>query len=89
MHHWEVTAAIAEAKVIGIIRTAGAEEVVRAAARAVVARGIDVLEVALTTPDGIEAIKELRDQDVLLGAGGHRDGSRLRRPGAPRGGHPD
>jgi len=68
MHHWEVSAAIAEAKVVGIIRTADAEAAVTAA-RAVAAGGIDVLEVALTTRDGIEALKELRDDDVLLGAG--------------------
>ena len=68
MHHWEVSAAIAEAKVVGIIRTADAEAAVTAA-RAVALGGIDVLEVALTTRDGIEALKELRDDDVLLGAG--------------------
>jgi len=68
VHHWEVTTAIAEAKVVGIIRTGDAEEAVRAA-RAVAAGGIEVLEVALTTRDGLEAIKELRDDGVLLGAG--------------------
>jgi 2-dehydro-3-deoxyphosphogluconate aldolase/(4S)-4-hydroxy-2-oxoglutarate aldolase len=68
VHHWEVTTAIAEAKVVGIIRTGDAAEAVRAA-RAVAAGGINVLEVALTTRDGLDAIKELRDDDVLLGAG--------------------
>lgn len=68
MHHWEVTTAIAEAKVVGIIRTGDAAEAVRAA-RAVAAGGIKVLEVALTTRDGLDAIKQLRDDDVLLGAG--------------------
>ena len=68
MHHWEVTSTIAEARVVGIIRTADAEEAVQAA-RAVAAGGIDVLEVALTTRDGLEAIRELRADGVLLGAG--------------------
>lgn len=68
MHHWEVTAAIAEAKVVGIIRTEDAEQAVRAA-RAVAAGGVEVLEIALTTRDGLEAIRELRDDGYLLGAG--------------------
>jgi 2-dehydro-3-deoxyphosphogluconate aldolase/(4S)-4-hydroxy-2-oxoglutarate aldolase len=68
VQHWEVTAAIAEAKVVGIIRTEDAEQAVRAA-RAVAAGGVEVLEIALTTRDGLEAIRELRDDGVLLGAG--------------------
>ncbi len=68
MHHWEVTTTIAEAKVIGIIRAAGAEDAVRSAC-AVAAGGIDVLEIALTTPNGIDALTELRGEGFLLGAG--------------------
>lgn len=68
MHRWEVTKAIADAKVVGIIRTTEAEEAVQAG-RAVAAGGVRVLEVALTTRDGLDAIKQLREEDLLLGAG--------------------
>lgn len=68
MHRWQACSVIAEHKVIGIIRTEDAAAAIRAA-RAVVAGGVTVLEVSLTTPGGLDAISALRDDDILLGAG--------------------
>lgn len=70
-HRWEISARIAEEKVVCVIRSAGPEEAVQVG-RAVWAGGIRVLEVAFTTPGATEAIaqlsRELGDK-ALVGAG--------------------
>ena len=69
-YRFEVTARIAARRVIAIVR-AGDPDVAVAAGDALVEAGIDVLEVALTTPDGLDAIRTLarRHPDALVGAG--------------------
>lgn len=61
---------IRDGKVIAIVRTSSADAAVRAA-RAVIAGGISTVEVALTTPGAVEAIRELAhtDRAALVGAG--------------------
>jgi 2-dehydro-3-deoxyphosphogluconate aldolase/(4S)-4-hydroxy-2-oxoglutarate aldolase len=70
-YRWEVAERIAAERVVAVIRSGSAGEAV-AAGRALAAAGINVLEVALTTPGGVEAIRalagELGDAQVL-GAG--------------------
>lgn len=70
-YRWEVADRIARERVIAVIRSGSAEEAVEVG-RALVGAGIRVLEVALTTPGGVEAIRtlalELGDEQVL-GAG--------------------
>jgi 2-dehydro-3-deoxyphosphogluconate aldolase / (4S)-4-hydroxy-2-oxoglutarate aldolase len=70
-YRWEVSARIARERVVAIIRSASAAEAVQAG-RSLFEAGIQVLEVALTTPGGIGAIRELAGElagDQLLGAG--------------------
>lgn len=58
-------------RIVGIIRDKN-PEVALASARACIAGGIKCLEVALTTPDGLEVIRTLNKEagdDVVIGAG--------------------
>jgi 2-dehydro-3-deoxyphosphogluconate aldolase/(4S)-4-hydroxy-2-oxoglutarate aldolase len=78
----EVKAAIVAGGVIGIVRTSGPEPAVDLA-RQIWAAGVDVVEVALTTPRGLQAIETLaRDLEegrvpgvAEPGADGTADGS--------------
>jgi 2-dehydro-3-deoxyphosphogluconate aldolase / (4S)-4-hydroxy-2-oxoglutarate aldolase len=63
-----VIEALAEARVIGVVRAADAESAVRAA-DALIERGIRAIELTFTTPGVERALAELADRDVLLGAG--------------------
>ena len=73
---WEVCEAIRSEQIIGVIRAAGPDEAVRLG-EAMIAGGLRIVEVALTTPHGLEAIRQLasRDDDGrLVGAGTVLDG---------------
>lgn len=70
-YRWEVTARIAQERVVAVIRSASAAEAVEVG-RTLLREGIQVLEVALTTPGGVEAIRRLAGElgaGQLLGAG--------------------
>ena len=70
-YRWEISARIAEEKVLAVIRSSGAAEAVEVG-RALAEGGIRVLEVAFTTPQAPEAISRLsRDlgDRALVGAG--------------------
>ena len=70
-YRWEVAARIAQERVVAIIRSTSAEEAVEVG-RSLLGSGIRVLEVALTTPGGVDAIRRLAGEvgsDQLLGAG--------------------
>lgn len=77
MFRWEITSAIARARVIAIVRSDTAERAL-AVARALLDGGIRVLEVALTTPDGLDVIRalaaDLERRGGVLGAGTVLDG---------------
>lgn len=71
----QIKSAITDSGVIGIVRTSGAERAV-ALTREIWTAGIDVVEVALTTPGGLRAIEtlatELNDANAsgrIIGAG--------------------
>jgi 2-dehydro-3-deoxyphosphogluconate aldolase/(4S)-4-hydroxy-2-oxoglutarate aldolase len=70
-HRWEVAARIAAERVVAVIRSSSNEEAI-SVGRALAEGGISVLEVALTTPGGVDAIRalaaELGDR-CLVGAG--------------------
>lgn len=70
MYRHEITTTIAERGVIAIVRSATATDAVDAA-RQLLGAGLDVVEVALTTPSGIEAVRTLVEEhpDALIGAG--------------------
>ncbi|GAA4443729.1 bifunctional 4-hydroxy-2-oxoglutarate aldolase/2-dehydro-3-deoxy-phosphogluconate aldolase [Actinokineospora soli] len=68
MRSWEATAAIAAAKVVAILRCDGPERAV-AVGEEIVRAGLPVVEVSLTTPDALTAIRELTRTDGLIGAG--------------------
>ena len=70
MRRWAVCAAVERARCIGILRAGHAAEAA-AAGRALVAGGLDVIEVAFTTPDAPAAITELRTAcpEAIVGAG--------------------
>ena len=70
-YRWEVLTRIAQERVIAVIRAGSADEAT-AVGRALAGGGIKVLEVALTTPGGVDAIGRLArelEEDCLLGAG--------------------
>jgi 2-dehydro-3-deoxyphosphogluconate aldolase/(4S)-4-hydroxy-2-oxoglutarate aldolase len=70
-YRWEVLTRIAQERVIAVIRSGSPGEAV-AVGHALVGGGVRVLEVALTTPGGVDAIAGLArelDGDCLLGAG--------------------
>nr|MBA3530150.1 bifunctional 4-hydroxy-2-oxoglutarate aldolase/2-dehydro-3-deoxy-phosphogluconate aldolase [Propionibacteriaceae bacterium] len=76
----QVKAAIIDTGVVGIVRTRGAERAV-ALAREIWQAGVDVVEVALTTPDGLSAIQTLQAEvgaSRVLGAGTVLDGATAR-----------
>jgi 2-dehydro-3-deoxyphosphogluconate aldolase/(4S)-4-hydroxy-2-oxoglutarate aldolase len=60
--------AIATQRVVPVLRTADAEDAV-ATARAAGAAGMRVVELTLTTPGVHEALRELRDGELVLGLG--------------------
>jgi 2-dehydro-3-deoxyphosphogluconate aldolase/(4S)-4-hydroxy-2-oxoglutarate aldolase len=67
----EVTAAVVGSGVIGIVRSTSAERAVELSQQ-IWAAGVDVVEVALTTPQGLQAIETLSSEvagDRVLGAG--------------------
>jgi 2-dehydro-3-deoxyphosphogluconate aldolase/(4S)-4-hydroxy-2-oxoglutarate aldolase len=67
----DVTGAIAGSGVIGIVRSTSAEQAV-GLSRQIWAAGVNVVEVALTTPRGLQAIETLSTEvtgDRVLGAG--------------------
>ncbi|MFZ0218362.1 MAG: bifunctional 4-hydroxy-2-oxoglutarate aldolase/2-dehydro-3-deoxy-phosphogluconate aldolase [Candidatus Dormiibacterota bacterium] len=70
-HRWEVAARIAAERVVAVIRSSSQEEAI-SIGRTLAEGGISVLEVALTTPGGVDAIgvlaAELGDR-CLVGAG--------------------
>ncbi len=71
MGHDEVYARIVEIGIVPVIRTTSAK-LARTAADAIRAGGIPVLEITMTVPGAVEAIRELaRDagNDLLVGAG--------------------
>lgn len=71
MHRWAVVSAIARARAIGIIRTAERSTAVDVGGTLLDA-GLKVVEVALTTPDGLDAISDLADRadrTCVVGAG--------------------
>lgn len=70
-YRWEVLTRIAQERVIAVIRCGSADEAA-AVGHALVGGGVRVLEVALTTPGGVDAIARLARElagDCLLGAG--------------------
>ena len=70
-YRWEIAGRIAQERVLAVIRSASPAEAV-AVGRALLAAGIRVLEVALTTPQGVDAIRALAAEvtgDQVLGAG--------------------
>lgn len=70
MYRFEIMAAVARMGVVAIVRTTSAEDAERVA-RDVLAAGIDVVEVALTTPSALDVVRTVsRDlPDALVGAG--------------------
>uniref|UniRef100_UPI002231C717 bifunctional 4-hydroxy-2-oxoglutarate aldolase/2-dehydro-3-deoxy-phosphogluconate aldolase n=1 Tax=Caldinitratiruptor microaerophilus TaxID=671077 RepID=UPI002231C717 len=70
VYRWEIARRIHEERVVAIVRAGSAEAALRAA-RAILEGGIRVLEVALTTPGGLEAIRALAGETdgALVGAG--------------------
>ena len=67
----EVAATIVRTGVIGIVRTGGAEQAV-SLSRQIWQAGVSVVEVALTTPRGLQALETLREEmsgEQVLGAG--------------------
>ncbi|MFF0311238.1 bifunctional 4-hydroxy-2-oxoglutarate aldolase/2-dehydro-3-deoxy-phosphogluconate aldolase [Streptosporangium sp. NPDC004379] len=71
MYRWEITRRAVAQRVFGIVRSAGAAEATDVA-RGMLDAGLRTLEVALTTPDALRAIRETVAQappDALVGAG--------------------
>lgn len=74
-YRWEVSAAIAAERVLAVVRTHSTEAAVQAG-RTLIEAGIRVVEVALTTPGGLDAVRELArpggltaDDGRVVGAG--------------------
>ena len=71
MNRREIVKHIEELGIVPVIRAPSAELAARAA-RAVLAGGIDVLEITMTVPDALSLMRTLRAElgsDVILGAG--------------------
>jgi 2-dehydro-3-deoxyphosphogluconate aldolase/(4S)-4-hydroxy-2-oxoglutarate aldolase len=71
MNRTDIAKRIEITGIVPIIRAPSAE-VATKAARAILAAGIDVLEITMTVPNAIGLLRQLRDEigkDVLLGAG--------------------
>lgn len=58
MQHWHATRIIVESRVVAVIRTDTSAAAVTAG-RALLSGGLRAIEVALTTPDGLDAITDL------------------------------
>ncbi|SCF45709.1 bifunctional 4-hydroxy-2-oxoglutarate aldolase/2-dehydro-3-deoxy-phosphogluconate aldolase [Micromonospora mirobrigensis] len=68
-YEWQTVAEIVRRRVVGIIRTDSAAEAVRVA-DALVCGGLSVVEVSLTTPGGLDAVRELATRaGATVGAG--------------------
>jgi 2-dehydro-3-deoxyphosphogluconate aldolase/(4S)-4-hydroxy-2-oxoglutarate aldolase len=73
-YRWEVSSRIAQERLIAVIRSDSAQEAVEIG-RALAGAGVGIMEVALTTPGGLDAIDRLvrelgpSSDGVLLGAG--------------------
>lgn len=74
-YRWEVNAAIAAERIVAVVRTDSGKSALRAA-QTLVEAGIRIVEVALTTPDALDAIRELArpggappDDGRIVGAG--------------------
>ncbi len=77
---YQVKSAIFDSGVIGIVRSDGAAKAVELS-RTIWEAGVDVVEVALTTPQGLEAIETLAgevDGNRIIGAGTVLDGATAR-----------
>jgi 2-dehydro-3-deoxyphosphogluconate aldolase/(4S)-4-hydroxy-2-oxoglutarate aldolase len=72
----QVKAAITDGGVVGIVRTTSADHAI-ALTREIWAAGIDVVEVALTTPGGLAAIETLAAETRNSEAGGGPPGGRI------------
>jgi 2-dehydro-3-deoxyphosphogluconate aldolase / (4S)-4-hydroxy-2-oxoglutarate aldolase len=71
VYRWEILQAIAGSRVIGIVRTPSRSSALEAGA-ALLDAGLSVVEIALTTPHGLDAISDLAaaaGEDQLVGAG--------------------
>lgn len=80
MHRCDIAAALKQGRVIGIVRTSDAGAAVTLG-RALLAAGLPAVEVALTTPDGIDAVRTLASEaseGTLVGAGTVLDGETAR-----------
>jgi 2-dehydro-3-deoxyphosphogluconate aldolase/(4S)-4-hydroxy-2-oxoglutarate aldolase len=71
MNRAEISKRIETTGIVPIVRAPSAE-VAASAARAILAAGIDVVEITMTVPNALDLLRKLRaeiGQDVLLGAG--------------------
>jgi len=71
MNRAEITNRIETTGIVPIVRAPSAE-VAASAARAILAAGIDILEITMTVPNALDLLRKLRaelGQSVLLGAG--------------------
>jgi 2-dehydro-3-deoxyphosphogluconate aldolase/(4S)-4-hydroxy-2-oxoglutarate aldolase len=70
MYRWQTMAKVVEQRVFGIVRTSSADEAVTMA-ELVMAAGLHTVEIALTTPSALDAIRALtaRHPDAVIGAG--------------------
>jgi 2-dehydro-3-deoxyphosphogluconate aldolase/(4S)-4-hydroxy-2-oxoglutarate aldolase len=71
MNRTDIAKRIELTGIVPIVRAPSAE-VAAKAARAILAAGIDVLEITMTVPNAVGLLRQLREelgQDVLLGAG--------------------
>lgn len=71
MERWEIVAALVRGRAIGVVRSSSASDAV-AIGRALVTAGMPAVEVALTTPDGLDAVRALAadaPETCMVGAG--------------------
>jgi 2-dehydro-3-deoxyphosphogluconate aldolase / (4S)-4-hydroxy-2-oxoglutarate aldolase len=71
LYRWEVMAALADHRVLGIVRATGPEGAVEASRR-LLAAGLRCVEIAFTTPRAAEAIRIVTTEappDAVIGAG--------------------
>ncbi|HWI62980.1 MAG TPA: bifunctional 2-keto-4-hydroxyglutarate aldolase/2-keto-3-deoxy-6-phosphogluconate aldolase [Symbiobacteriaceae bacterium] len=68
MHKWEIIARIVAAGLVPVIR-ADTPERARRLVEAVAAGGVQTVEVTMTVPDALSALKEAKATGVLAGAG--------------------
>ncbi|GLV47130.1 4-hydroxy-2-oxoglutarate aldolase [Thermus sp. LT1-2-5] len=64
----EVLEALAKARLLPLLTVRGGEDL-WGLARVLREEGVEVLEITLRTPQGLEALKALRDRGLFLGAG--------------------